>query len=178
MKSFPHTSINHLPCMPHPTPWSFSTFARTGRSLIFSSLSPVYANATSDRRKRGLPLFWPLDQQTKSLYSHYTSDFQCIIRTPRPNLLPILKQHPRNRQQCHRNKTQQASRPANTESFIHLYREQREHSTQCIPQQAISRKCRSAVQSLVGINQVVGSREENREITPCERDRCHDWTSP
>jgi hypothetical protein len=76
-------------------------------------------------------------------------NFQGIIRTSRPDLFPVLKQHPRDWHEHYRDETQQASCPRNTQTLIHLQGEQREYSTECVPQESVCRQRRSTVLRLV-----------------------------
>ena len=88
--------------------------------------------------------------QTFSLSSGRHLNFQSLITAPPLNLFSILKQHPRNRHQSYSNKTQQARRPPNTQSPIHLQRKKGKHGSQRVPQKAACRECRGAVQRLHG----------------------------
>jgi hypothetical protein len=80
--------------------------------------------------------------------------FDRRVCTPRSNLRPILEQHPRDRQQCHRNERQQTRCPSYSQIRIHLESEQRKYTTKCISQQAIRSYRARTIESLVSIDEV------------------------
>jgi hypothetical protein len=80
--------------------------------------------------------------------------FDRRICTPRSDLRSILEQHPRDRQQCHRNERQQTRCPSYSQIRIHLESEQRKYTSKSISQQPICRYCTRTIESLVGIDEV------------------------